>query len=458
MILITRQFFKNKKRFSPLCVTGFIAGLVVISSSVSRANDINSLIQATPSTSVNAPADGLFFADILVRGRPVFQVGSLPELSASERAQIINRRIASALVRPGPLGQVTVQTNAQRNVATLQLNNRVLMTVTQQDAQDFGLNVEVLAQQWAEDLNQAFEQPPLAIDVAQRLNVTVRDLLRDGLSQLPSLLGALLIAGMTWAIAIGVRRVTKAWAHRTEGDSSTEILLARLGYGGVWVVGSVIALGVLGLDFGALLGTLGLTTVLIGFSLRDILGNYISGVILLAAQPFRLGDQVVIKEYEGTVTQIQLRATTLRTYDGRMVYIPNQEVFQASIINNTVSGSRRSSVTVGIDYNADITTAKQIIADVVVEVEGVEPSPPLEVLVRELAPSTVNIEVRFWVNSRRMAFLEITSQVAQAIKEALLQAHIELPTDIYTLVIRTSNESNAVSENQNNTSEQANSD
>ena len=94
---------------------------------------------------------------------------------------------------------------------------------------------------------------------------------------------------------------------------------------------------------------------------------------------------------------------------------------------------------VGIDYGADITPAKQIIADAVPKVEGVESSPPMEILVRELAPSTVNIEVRFWVNSSQCgAFLEITSQPAQAIKEALMQAAIELPTEIYTLEFRNS--------------------
>jgi len=157
-----------------------------------------------------------------------------------------------------------------------------------------------------------------------------------------------------------VRFIGFSWAQQTEGDRSTEILIGRLGYGGVWVLGSVIALGVLGLNFGALLGALGLTSVAIGFSLKDVLSNYISGVILLAARPFGINDQVVISDYEGTITQIDLRATTMRTYDGRLVYIPNQEVFSASIINNTASPRRRSSVMVGIDYDADITQAKQV--------------------------------------------------------------------------------------------------
>lgn len=166
-----------------------------------------------------------------------------------------------------------------------------------------------------------------------------------------------------------------------------------------------MALVVLGVDFTTLLGTLGLTSVAIGFSLRDILSNYFSGIILLASHPFSLGDQIVIKEYEGTVRQIQLRATTLLTSDGRIIYIPNQEVFSAVITNNTVYNKRRSSIMVGIDYNADITTIKQIINDAVFKVEGLEAEPKPEILLRELAASTVNIEVRFWVTSNRLTFL-----------------------------------------------------
>ncbi|HEY9301330.1 MAG TPA: mechanosensitive ion channel domain-containing protein, partial [Phormidium sp.] len=288
------------------------------------------------STPVRISTEEQYFADVVVRGRPVFQVGSLSGISAQERSQIINRRIASILLQSEALGQVTVKPDNPRKIATLQLNNRVLMSVTQQDARDFGVSVEVLGEKWANQLNQAFKKPPLAIDVGQRLYLTVRDLVRDAISSLPLILGALVVVGITWVGARGVRYIALKWAQKeTEGDRSTEILMGRVGYGGVWVIGSVIALGVLGLDIGALLGALGLTSVAIGFALKEVFSNYISGMILLAARPFRLGDQVTIKEFEGTVTQIQLRATTLNTYDGRKVYIPNQEVFLASIINNT---------------------------------------------------------------------------------------------------------------------------
>ena len=394
------------------------------------------LLSTSDNSSAVVPSDGLYFADVIVRGRPIFQIGSLPQIDASERAEIINRRIASVLAQNDDPEDVIISPDNPRRIATLRLKNRILMTVTQQDAEDFGISTEALAERWAKQLDTAFDKPPLAIDVTQRLYSTTRDLLRDIVGNLPSLVGAIIVVGITWGVAKGVRYLAFTWAQQTEGDSSTELLIGRLSYGGVWVVGFVIALGVMGLNFGALLGALGLTSVAIGFSLKDVLSNYISGVILLAARPFRINDQVVIGDYEGTITQIQLRATTMKTYDGRVVYIPNQEVFQASITNNTASPRRRSSVIVGIDYSEDISRARTVILEQLSQLETVEKDPPPELLVQELAASTVNLEIRFWVDSRRSSFLSTTSQVAQTIKETLEHDDIDMPTDIYTLVFR----------------------
>jgi small conductance mechanosensitive channel len=428
VVVVSRSLWRSLGQFS-------IFICIVVAPVPGLAQDAD-LVPIAPQS--EAVESGVFFADVLVRGRSIFQVGSLADLSATERADLINRRIAGILAQTQTPGEVAVQLDEQRDIATLQVNNRVIMTVTQQDAFDFNTPLETLAQRWADELNQALVQPNLAIDVAQRMESAVRQLVRSTLNNLPSLLGALLVIGFTWLLAVVVRRIAQLWAEQTEGDRSTEILIGRLGYGSVWVIGSIIALAILGLDFATLLGTLGLTSVAIGFSLKDVLSNYISGVILLAARPFRLNDQVVIGQYEGTVIQVKLRTTTIQTYDGRKVYIPNQEVFSSSIINNTASIARRSHVMVGIDYDADLNTAQQVILDALDRVETVEAAPAPVVLVRELAASTVNLEVRFWVNSRRREFLQVTSQAIQAIKEALQAAEIEMPTDIYTLAFRNS--------------------
>ncbi len=396
----------------------------------------SALIESDASEPVSAPISGDYFADVMVRGQAIFQVGSLNDLNANDRAAIINRRIASLLERTG--GDVKVETTPvpDQQLITIQANNRVLMTVTEQDAQDFGLLLGPLADRWSQQIAQSFARPPVAVDVAQRLSGTVRQLGRDSIANIPALIGVLIVILVTWLIAKGVRYSAFKWAEQTEGDRSTEVLIGRLGYGAVWVGGAVIALGVWGIDFATMLGALGLTSVAIGFSLKDVLSNYISGVILLSARPFHIGDQVVINGYEGTITQVQLRSTTLQTYDGRMVYIPNQEVFQASITNNTATDYLRSSVIVGIDYDADITEARDVVIRAVSALDIVQLNPAPTVLVRELAASTVNLEVRFWVDSRRAGFLETTSQVSQRVKEALQTHSIEMPTEIYTLLLK----------------------
>ncbi|MGB2924272.1 MAG: mechanosensitive ion channel family protein [Limnothrix sp.] len=401
-----------------------------------QAQEEDILVNPSAPVVTNTAQSELLFADILVRGQPVFQVGSVGNLSATDRAQIINRRIAGLVSQGQVPDAVTVKLSQAQEVALLQVNNRVLMTVTQQDATDFDISVETLAKEWSQSLNKSLIKPDLIVDVVQRLDGTARQLTRNFLNHLPSILGAGLIVIITWVVAKGVQRVARLWAEKTDGDRSTEILIGRLCYGGVWVIGSVVTFGVLGLDFATLLGTLGLTSVAIGFSLKDVLSNYISGVILLAARPFSIRDQVRIDEYEGTVVQIQLRATTIRTYDGRLVYIPNQEVFQSSITNNTASPIRRSDVIVGVDYGADLSHAKEVIQTALAEVLELETEPAPLILVEELAASTVNLKVQFWVNSRQQSFMQVTSMVTQTIKEQLQAADIEMPTDIYTLMFQ----------------------
>ncbi len=155
---------------------------------IALSQDEESIITPTKPKSIVIPSDGLYFADVVVRNRPIFQIGSLPQIDASARAEIINRRIASLLSQNENPGKVEIAPDEPRKIATLRVNNRILMTVTQQDAEDFGLSTAKLAGRWAKQLDTAFEKPPLAIDVTQRLYSTTRELLRDIVGNLPSLL------------------------------------------------------------------------------------------------------------------------------------------------------------------------------------------------------------------------------------------------------------------------------
>ncbi len=145
------------------------------------------------------------------------------------------------------------------------------------------------------------------------------------------------------------RRVALFGAGCVENRTQRNLLL-QVSYYTVWAVGVFVALDVLGVNAQAVVTGLGLGGVALGFALKDIISNFVSGLLILLTHTFEIGDQIVVGETEGTVEQIEVRVTHIRTYDGRLVLVPNGEVFTSRVTNNTVSPLRRASVFVYLDY------------------------------------------------------------------------------------------------------------
>ena len=176
-----------------------------------------------------------------------------------------------------------------------------------------------------------------------------------------------------------------------------------------------------------LLAGLGIGSVAIGFAFKDILQNWLAGVLILLRQPFRTGDQIVVNGYEGSVDHIETRVTAIRTYDGRMVLIPNSDVYTNAVIVNTAFEKRRSQYDVGIGYGDNTAKAKEVMLAAVKSVEGVEKDPAPEVLVVDLAASWVTLRPRWWTNSLRTDVVHVQSRVIEAIKTALDKHGIDMP-------------------------------
>jgi small conductance mechanosensitive channel len=177
-----------------------------------------------------------------------------------------------------------------------------------------------------------------------------------------------------------------------------------------------------------LIQLLGISSVAIGFAFRDILQNFLAGILILLTEPFQIDDQIVFKEFEGTVENIQTRATTIRTYDGRRIVIPNSELFTNSLTVNTAFDNRRLEYDIGIGYGDDIDRAKQLILQAIHETEGVFSQPAPDTIVVDLAASTVNIRARWWIKPpRRAPALDLQDSVLTAIKNKLTANGIDMP-------------------------------
>lgn len=181
---------------------------------------------------------------------------------------------------------------------------------------------------------------------------------------------------------------------------------------------------------GQLVQLLGISSVAIGFAFRDILQNFLAGILLLLTEPFRIGDQIRFGDYEGVVEDIQTRATMIRTYDSRRIVIPNAELFTNSVTVNTAFPHRRLEYDVGIGYGDDVEQVKELMLQAVEGVEGVLADPAPDVLLVGFGPSSVNLRVRWWIEPpRRSDALEAQDKVLLAVKKELSANGIDLPFD-----------------------------
>jgi small conductance mechanosensitive channel len=409
---------------------GFLLVLVVLMTAAGRPA-VGQAISVSPaaSTPPAQPTPASTHAPITVSGQRLFDVGSLPGQSAADRAGAINRRIGSFIRNPERITPVEVELRGSQRV--LALGGRDILTVTPQDAADNLTTVTALAQSWQRELNQALsavkaEHQTLWGQISLTAIHSSQNLLRQAAAWVPRLASLLLVLLVTFLVAHGVRSMLHRVLQRSPLDPDTHQLIRTLSYYSIWTLGWLVGLGALGINPSTLVAGLGVTTIALGFALKDLLSNFVSGFLILTTRPFHLGDQIEVKGFEGTVERIELRATHVRTYDNRSVIIPNSDLYLATITNNTASPNRRQEFVVGVGYEADIDRVRDLALQVVKETPGVLREPASEVLVDALTPDSVNLKVRFFADSRRGPTLTVGSAVQQRIKEAFAHSGIQI--------------------------------
>lgn len=248
---------------------------------------------------------------------------------------------------------------------------------------------------------------------------------------LPNIVLAIVVFAVFYLAGRSIRSLVKRLTRKHRQARNLGLVLGRLSQGITILVGLFVALSIVIPSFkaGDLVQLLGVSGVAIGFAFRDILQNFLAGILILLTEPFQIDDQIIFKNFEGTVENIQTRATTIKTYDGRRILIPNAELFTNSVTVNTAFESRRLEYDVGIGYGDDLDCAKELILEAIANVDGVLKDPFPDVLVMELAESSVNIRVRWWINPpRRVDALNSRDKVLSAIKQKLyVENGIDLP-------------------------------
>lgn len=248
------------------------------------------------------------------------------------------------------------------------------------------------------------------------------------IAALPKIGVAIVIFAVFCLIAWGVKKLVRKY---TESHPSAHIgqVMGRLSQWAIILVGLMVAVGVVAPSVtpAKFLGALGVGGVAVGFAFKDILQNFMAGLIILVRQPFSVGDQVVFGDHEGTVEDIDTRNTVLKTYDSRRVLIPNGQVYTNPMQVLTAHDARRTQYDVGIGYGDDIEKAREAMLDAVRNCEGVLSDPAPEVLVVELAGSSVNLRARWWTKPERADVVHTSDRVISAIKKRLDEEHVDMP-------------------------------
>lgn len=248
---------------------------------------------------------------------------------------------------------------------------------------------------------------------------------------LPNMILALIVFFIFFFVARSIKRLVHRTTRNRRHARNLGLVLGRLAQGTTILIGLFVALSIVipSLKAGDLVQLLGISGVAIGFAFRDILQNFLSGILILLTEPFQINDQIVYKDFEGTVEQIQTRATTIRTYDGCRIVIPNSELFTNAVTVNTAFDSRRIEYDVGVGYGDDLEQAKQLMLEAILSVDEVLRDPAPDVLVLDLAESSVNIRARWWIRPpRRIDDLKSRDKVISAIRQKLyIENGIDLP-------------------------------
>ena len=163
------------------------------------------------------------------------------------------------------------------------------------------------------------------------------------------------------------------------------------------------------------------------FAFKDVLQNFFAGILILWRKPFVVGDQIKFREFDGTVEEINVRSTRIKTYDGERAVIPNADIYTNAVLVRTAFDRRRASLIVGIGYQDSIEKARFAIMAVLEKTEGVLKEPEPSVNVVALAPSSFDLKVLFWTKSQKADVRLTSDRVATGIKLALDEAGIDMP-------------------------------
>ena len=252
------------------------------------------------------------------------------------------------------------------------------------------------------------------------------------LLQLPLLGIALLIMLLFYLLSRWVGRweqpFSRLWPNRFVQNMARQITQLV-----IFLVGVLMALEVMDATalVGAVLGAAGVVGLAIGFAFRDVVENYLAGILLSLRQPFRPNDHIKIDAFEGKVIRLTSRATIILSFDGNHIRLPNATVFKSNMINFSRNPLRRFDFAVGVGTEEDLHAAQDIGTQTLQNMESVLDEPAAFALLDEPGDSSIGVHFYAWVDQTQTNYSKSKSEAIRLVTAALTEAEIDMPEPIH---------------------------
>ncbi|MBP5639031.1 MAG: mechanosensitive ion channel family protein [Victivallales bacterium] len=250
-----------------------------------------------------------------------------------------------------------------------------------------------------------------------------------------SVLIALVVILLAWLVTRVCKKFIQMSTKKlTMMDDSLRNIFISIAKTLIWVLAALIILDLFGVNTASILTVLGAAGLAVGLAMKDSLSNIAAGLMLLFMRPYKVGDYVDCGTVSGTITDIGLFSTTLKTVDGVFISAPNTSIFGNPIKNYSRNPYRRADITVGIAYGDSLPKALEVLNGLMAKNELIVSDPAPQVLVAELADSSVNLTLRYWSKTEDYwnAYWEIKQQLKEAIESNGL--NIPFPQRVVTMV------------------------
>jgi small conductance mechanosensitive channel len=219
----------------------------------------------------------------------------------------------------------------------------------------------------------------------------------------------------------GLRKVMR----KQDVDKTLETFICNLVSTALLVVVVIAAIGALGVETTSFIAIFGAAGLAVGLALQGSLSNFASGVLIVLFRPYRVGDWVEAAGISGSVEQVQILTTILKTGDNKQIIVPNSQIMDSIITNYSANDTRRIDMVVGVSYSDDLDKVRATLQELVAADDRILKEPAVTIAVSELADSSVNFVVRPWVNTAD--YWGVKFDLTEAIKKRFDKEDIAFP-------------------------------